>query len=191
VIEAANTAFALVGGEPQTAEEIVVQPLSPVLRRLPTIAGASILGDGGIVLVLDPAGLAEPAGAMPEPVRLLLVDDSAFFRNLLEPVLRLAGYAVTTVGSAAEATAFRDSGGEIDVLVSDIDMPEVGGFGLLQKIKGDERWVLVPAIGLAAEAVPVEGFPTPPGAPAFDRVVAKFDRDALIAAIASVAPKKE
>jgi CheY-like chemotaxis protein len=191
VIEAANTAFALAGGEPQTVEEIVVQPLAPVLRGLPIVAGASILGDGGIVLVLDPAGLAEPAGAKPEPLRLLLVDDSAFFRNLLEPVLRLAGYAVTTVASAAEATAFRDGGGAIDVLVSDIDMPEVGGFGLLHNVRGDERWALVPAIGLAAEAIPAEGYTTPPGAPAFDRVVAKFDRDALIAAIAAVAPKKD
>ena len=54
---------------------------------------------------------------------LLLVDDSAFFRNMLTPVLKAAGYDVTTVRGGDEALALLKKGQRFDVIVSDIEMP--------------------------------------------------------------------
>jgi len=50
---------------------------------------------------------------------LLLVDDSAFFRNMLSPVLKAAGYTVTAVPSAREALELLRKGGRVDALVTD------------------------------------------------------------------------
>src|SRR6202048_3658492 len=59
---------------------------------------------------------------------LLLVDDSHFFRNMLAPVLKAAGYEVTTATGADEALARLKAGERFDVIVSDIEMPGMNGF---------------------------------------------------------------
>ena len=60
--------------------------------------------------------------------RVLLVDDSPFFRNLLTPLLSVAGYDVTTVESADRALALCEAGNDFDVIISDIEMPGMDGF---------------------------------------------------------------
>ncbi len=59
---------------------------------------------------------------------LLLIDDSPFFRNMLSPVLQAAGYEVTAAASAPEALAMLKDGRAFDVVVTDIEMPEMDGF---------------------------------------------------------------
>jgi two-component system chemotaxis sensor kinase CheA len=63
------------------------------------------------------------AGGNRAPERVLLVDDSSFFRNMLTPLLNISGYQVTTVESAAEAIKLCEGGEQFDVIVSDIEMP--------------------------------------------------------------------
>ena len=53
---------------------------------------------------------------------VLLVDDSAFFRNMLTPVLRASGYDVISAGGAEEALALVKKGQRFDMIVSDIEM---------------------------------------------------------------------
>jgi two-component system chemotaxis sensor kinase CheA len=60
--------------------------------------------------------------------RLLLVDDSAFFRNLLAPQLSAAGFDVTAVDSPDRALMLCEAGEEFDIIVSDIEMPGMSGF---------------------------------------------------------------
>jgi len=55
--------------------------------------------------------------------RILLVDDSPFFRNMLTPLLTVAGYNVKTADNAADALKMQEAGEEFDVIVSDIEMP--------------------------------------------------------------------
>ncbi len=110
--------------------------------------------------------------------KILLVDDSAFFRNMLSPVLKASGYAVTSVESAQEALALRDAGAKFDVIVSDIEMPEMNGFEFAETLRNDEVWGNIPLIALSSHcsAAALER-----GRQAgFHDYVAKFDREGLI-----------
>jgi two-component system chemotaxis sensor kinase CheA len=112
---------------------------------------------------------------------LLFVDDSPFFRNMLGPVLKAAGYDVTTVGGAKEALALLKKGPHFDVIVSDIEMPEMNGFDLAEAIHGDPRTAHVPIIALSSLTSPAA---IERGRQAgFHDFVAKFDRPGLIAAL--------
>ena len=83
--------------------------------------------------------------------RVLLVDDAAFFRNMLAPVLKAAGYAVTPAASAPEALALLQRGRRFDVIITDIEMP---GHGRLRARLGDARAIRappqLPIIGLSS-----------------------------------------
>jgi two-component system chemotaxis sensor kinase CheA len=110
--------------------------------------------------------------------RVLLVDDSPFFRNLLTPLLTVAGYQVTTVQSADEALNLCEAGEDFDVIVSDIEMPGMSGFEFAQAIRGDTRWRATPLVALSSHASPRD---LDRGRQAgFTDYVAKFDRDALL-----------
>ena len=116
---------------------------------------------------------------------LLLVDDSAFFRDMLTPVLKAAGYGVTVAASADEALAALKGNPGIDLVVSDLDMPGRSGFDLVAAMRG--------AGGRLAE-MPVIALTGTVGADAIEQarrlaisdLVAKFDRSGLLAALSEI-----
>jgi two-component system chemotaxis sensor kinase CheA len=112
---------------------------------------------------------------------LLLVDDSHFFRNMLAPVLKAAGYDVTTATGADDALARLKAGERFDVIVSDIEMPGMNGFEFAEAVRRDARTAQVPIIALSAVTSPAT---VERGRQAgFHDFVAKFDRPGLIAAL--------
>ena len=114
--------------------------------------------------------------------RVLIVDDSAFFRNMLKPLLSSAGYHVTTAASADEALQLRDRGMRFDLILSDIEMPGLSGVDFAREVRGDERWQATPLVALSsltAEAHVREGRDA-----GFNQYVAKFDRTRLLEAVA-------
>ncbi|MFZ1923697.1 MAG: hybrid sensor histidine kinase/response regulator [Xanthobacteraceae bacterium] len=113
--------------------------------------------------------------------KVLLVDDSPFFRDMLAPLIKAAGYQVIAVGSAADALAAIKSGNAIDLVVTDIEMPDMDGFALAQAMRSVSATAGIPIIGLAAmvsDETIARG-----RAAGFHDFVAKFDRPGLIAAI--------
>jgi two-component system, chemotaxis family, sensor kinase CheA len=113
--------------------------------------------------------------------RLLFVDDSAFFRNMLTPVLKTAGYDVTVAADGKEALALIDKADGFDLVVSDIEMPEMDGFELVEALRADPRMKPVPIIALTSHtssAMIERG-----SRAGFRAFVAKFDRQGLIAAL--------
>ena len=123
-------------------------------------------------------GNADEALGDDEVKRVLLVDDSPFFRNLLSPLLSVAGYHVVAVESAADALALCDAGEDFDVIVSDIEMPGMNGFEFAEAIRQGSRWQDIPMVALSSHAAPRD---LDRGREAgFTDYVAKFDRDALL-----------
>ena len=112
---------------------------------------------------------------------VLLVDDSAFFRDMLAPLIKTAGYHVVAAASAAEALAALKSGNGFDLVVTDIEMPEMDGFALAEALRSGSRTAAIPIIGLSA-MISTEAIERG-RALGFDDFVAKFDRAGLIAAI--------
>ncbi len=112
---------------------------------------------------------------------VLLVDDSAFFRNMLAPLVKAAGYQVTAVGSAAEALDLMKSGTRFDLVVTDIEMPDMDGFALAEAVRRMPGGSDLPIIALSA-MVSSEAIERG-RAVGFHDFVAKFDRTGLIAAI--------
>lgn len=110
--------------------------------------------------------------------RLLLVDDSPFFRNLLTPLLSVAGYSVTTAPSGSDALALLERGDRFDGIVSDIEMPEMTGFDLVETIRGDRRFADLPIVAMSSHTSPAaleRGRQV-----GFTDYVAKHDREGLI-----------
>jgi two-component system chemotaxis sensor kinase CheA len=112
---------------------------------------------------------------------VLLVDDSAFFRNMLAPVLKAAGYRVRVAPSAQEGLVALRSGQSFDVVLTDIEMPDMNGFEFAETIRSDTHLSQMPIIGLSSLVSPAA---IERGRLAgFHDYVAKFDRPGLIAAL--------
>jgi len=112
---------------------------------------------------------------------VLLVDDSAFFRNMLAPVLKAAGYRVRVAPNAQEGLVALRSGQVFDVVLTDIEMPDMNGFEFAETIRADAHLSTMPIIALSSLVSPAA---IERGRQAgFHDYVAKFDRPGLIAAL--------
>ncbi len=112
---------------------------------------------------------------------ILFVDDSVFFREMLPPVLRAAGYAVTVCDSAKDALTLMENGGKFDVIVSDLEMPSMDGLEFARVIKSNPNYNKIPMIALSS-------FTAPAALAKCKEVgyishVAKFDRHGLISSL--------
>jgi two-component system chemotaxis sensor kinase CheA len=115
--------------------------------------------------------------------RVLLVDDSPFFRNLLSPLLSVSGFRAVVAESGEDAISILERDNEFDAVVSDIEMPGMNGFELAETMKADNRWKDMPIIALSSRTSEAD----------FERgrrvgfadYVAKDDRDSLIDVIRS------
>lgn len=113
--------------------------------------------------------------------KVLLVDDSPFFRNMLTPLLSVAGYDVTTLESPIEALNLCERGAEFDIIISDIEMPDMDGFEFAEKIKANSNWQDTPIVALSSHATQQDvsrGMEV-----GFTKYVAKFDRDTLLSTL--------
>ncbi len=144
--------------ELHSAEEVLVKGLGRQLKRVRNVAGASILGTGRVVVVLNVADLVNSAESIPavsqeslgvvgEPgrKRILVVDDSLTTRVLEKSILENAGYDVLLAGDGEEAWALVQSE-PLDAIVADIDMPGMDGFALTEKVKQSDRFKETPVV---------------------------------------------
>ena len=119
-----------------------------------------------------------PFGEEAHLTRILLVDDSKFFRDILTPVLSTAGYNVTTAVDATEALELRDAGEKFELIISDIEMPGMDGFEFATEVRQSSAWKTIPLVALSSHATQQDR--QRGEAAGFDDYVAKHDRDALL-----------
>jgi two-component system chemotaxis sensor kinase CheA len=137
------------------AEELVIKPLSPLFGGLDGYLGTAILGDGRIALLADPAMLTRghrparttaTAEVGPAALKILVVEDSFTVRELQRSILEAAGYAVVTARDGRDALAALDRDTEIALVVTDLEMPELGGLELTRAIRADGARSSLPVI---------------------------------------------
>jgi two-component system, chemotaxis family, sensor kinase CheA len=116
--------------------------------------------------------------------QILLVDDKPFFRDMLAPLLIAAGYRVTTAASGEEALGLFEKGAHFDAVVTDTDMPNMSGYALADRLRGDVRHANLPMIALAAHAAP--SVLQAAAESGMCGAVGKFDRPALLEMLSSV-----
>ncbi len=164
VISAADRQVAFIVDGLLGEQEIVIKGLGRQLVRVGAVAGATILGNGKVVLVLNAADLVklalrgERAAAMSSlealpapaeetaPKRILVVDDSITTRTLERNILEAKGFIVDIATNGQEALAAMLTNGIPDLVITDVSMPRMNGFELARHIKSDLRTADLPVI---------------------------------------------
>ncbi len=140
-------------------QDSVVQDLDAALSRLDLIAGGVMLRDGSVSLVVNPPALIANASdarrqwlldtrpearARATPL-VLVVDDSITTRTLEKSILEAKGFQVRLSVDGVDALEqLRQE--RVDLVIVDVEMPRMDGFGLLHAMKRDERLVDIPVV---------------------------------------------
>jgi two-component system chemotaxis sensor kinase CheA len=144
-------------------QEVVIKGLGARVRRLRHVSAATVLASGRVALVLNvgelirtalagrgPAARAAPeARATPARRRVLVVDDSVTTRALEKSILEAAGYEVLAAPDGAAAWRLLQERGA-DLIVSDVEMPRLDGFGLTAAVRGSKRFKDLPVVLVTA-----------------------------------------
>ena len=157
VIESLGRRLALACDALLGEEEVVIKSLGALLAGVPGYLGAAILGDGRIALVLDPNHLLKaPREAMAlnqaeettarAAAQVLVVDDQFAARELQRSILETAGYRVQTARDGREALRRVGEIGDLDLVMTDVQMPEMDGFELLEAIRAEQAHSSLPVV---------------------------------------------
>jgi two-component system chemotaxis sensor kinase CheA len=141
-------------------QEVLMKGLGRQLARVRHVAGAAVLGNGQVVPILNVADLLKSAGKEGSRPRsaapradlrpaasktILVVDDSITSRTLLRTILEGAGYQVATAVDGLDAlTTLRSE--PFDLLVSDVEMPQLDGFALTSRERDDQKLAELPGV---------------------------------------------
>jgi chemotaxis protein histidine kinase CheA/ActR/RegA family two-component response regulator len=144
--------------------EIVVKNIGPQMARITGVAGATVRGDGRVLLILNPVPLAIRWASQPrsmteraapaesfevsaalQPPLVLVVDDSLTVRKITTRLLTREGYRVDSAKDGVDAL---EKMGDLipDIVLLDVEMPRMDGFELARVMRSDERLKSVPII---------------------------------------------
>jgi chemosensory pili system protein ChpA (sensor histidine kinase/response regulator) len=156
LIRAGEHSTALVTDELVGSREIVVKSLGPQISAIRGIAGATILGDGRIVLILDMGSLvrSEWRARPTETVVLdqrdrrtfaLVVDDSITVRRVTQRLLERNGMRVLTAKDGVDAVSLLQENLP-DIILLDIEMPRMDGYEVAAHVRNDPRLKHIPIV---------------------------------------------
>lgn len=143
-------------------QEVLVKTLGRQIARVRNVAGASVLGTGQVVAVLNvpdllksavkqvaPPPVAAETHGVAEKQSILVVEDSITSRALLKNILESAGYLVVTAVDGVDAYTTLKTG-TFDLIVSDVEMPRMDGFDLTAKVRADKQLAELPVVLVTA-----------------------------------------
>ncbi|MCX8085657.1 MAG: Hpt domain-containing protein [Rhodocyclaceae bacterium] len=157
LLKSGGASIALEAASLTQKQEVVVKPLGKQLSRVPGLAGATVLPEGRVALIVNPVALAQravlprptlparPAADAPAAPRVLVVDDSLTVRKITGRLLERAGYRVQTAKDGVEALE-RLEHERPAVILADIEMPRMDGFELVRHLRADQRFAALPVI---------------------------------------------
>jgi chemosensory pili system protein ChpA (sensor histidine kinase/response regulator) len=148
------------------AREVVVKPLGSHLRQVTGVTGATLLGDGSVVLIVNPSELAERAAdALPEALPrahhrpaaaaldLLIVDDSLSVRRVLANLMRSAGWNAIPARDGVEALEILQRAARApDAILLDLEMPRMDGYELAATLKAQDAFRHIPIVVVTSRA---------------------------------------
>lgn len=159
ILKAGQIRMAFVVDRVLSEQEILIKGLGKQLVRVRNIAGATVLGSGQVVLVLNVVDLMKSAARVDKTAskvtlaakaevkrkKILIVEDSITARTLFKNILISAGFDVQAVVDGMEAwTSLKEK--PFDLVVSDVEMPRMNGFDLTAKIRSEPKLAELPVI---------------------------------------------
>ena len=143
-------------------EQAVVRPLEDPFTSIAHLSGATVNADGNVVMLLEPNGLlrlergqvigSELARPVFRSQRVLLVDDSLSVRKIVSVMLGRFGATVTTAGDGQEALDLILTGHTFDAIITDLEMPRLSGFELVDELRRRPAFAKLPIAMLTTRA---------------------------------------
>ena len=161
VLDLGGQQLAVIVDELEEAREVVVKSMGSVLQHVHGVAGATIMGDGSIVLIVNPAELAVTGSARTStPVavtrnadlEIMVVDDSVSVRRVLSNLLRNQGWSAITARDGMEALEMLQAGRIPDAVLLDMEMPRMDGYELISVLRSQPQFANLPIIMLTSRA---------------------------------------
>jgi len=162
LIRAGDNSTALLMDSLEGSREIVVKTLGPHIASVPGVTGATILGDGRVIMILDPGTLVRshrPSEALrpaPQPiastqVSALVVDDSITMRRVTQRLLERRGVKVFTARDGLDAiTVLQEH--NVDVILLDIEMPRMDGYQFATHVRNDPKQKHLPIVMITSRS---------------------------------------
>ena len=139
-------------------EKLIIKPFDETIPVPPYLAGCAVLGSGEVIPVILPQGLEKDvisvASTKDSKVTItntvstiLVAEDSVATRRMLDKILTSVGYQVIVCRDGQEALEqVEQYKGKIDLILSDVEMPRLNGFELLQKVRAKAAFKNTPIV---------------------------------------------
>ena len=159
ILQIDNNYFGVIVDALIDQQDVVLKPQSKLLKRIPNISGATILGSGEVCMILNPLDLlhslrkgvwhdvssSQPATGVAHQPKLLLVEDSIIIRTQMERLLKGAGYDVTIAVDGLEGLS-KAQAEDFQAIVSDVEMPHMTGLELTANLRQESKYDNLPII---------------------------------------------
>jgi chemosensory pili system protein ChpA (sensor histidine kinase/response regulator) len=160
LVRAGDNSTALLTDHLEGSREVVVKGLGPHIASVPGVTGATILGDGRVIMILDPGTLIRQRprrSVTPAPrpkakaITALVVDDSITMRRVTERLLERRGVKVLTARDGLDAiTVLQDH--DPDIILLDIEMPRMDGYQFAAHVRNDAKFKDLPIIMITSRS---------------------------------------
>ncbi len=167
ILNAGGEQIALVVDQLLAGREMVIKTLGNHLRRVHGVTGATLMGDGSVVLILNPADLvveapkpeAQPWTLLQRPARarealtVMIVDDSVSVRRVVSNLIKSVGWQPMAARDGLEALELmQHSAQPPDLILVDIEMPRMDGYELMATLRAQEAYRNIPLVILTSRA---------------------------------------
>jgi chemosensory pili system protein ChpA (sensor histidine kinase/response regulator) len=148
--------------------EVVVKNLGSLLQRVRGVSGATVLGDGSVILIINPLDIGLPGESVPsEPAKhlwsrtmrdrkqltVMVVDDSISFRQVVSNLVEGSGWKALRASDGFAAIEMLQSiERRPDIFLLDVEMPRMDGYELLARLKSRDLWRRIPVVMLTSRA---------------------------------------